>query len=130
MQKTFVEILVELMEEKDMKQVDLANMIGTTNVTICRYISGERKPRIEIVTKIAEVFNVSTDYLLGVTDKRQFSSKKMDNGLIRLENKLYELCSLNSQKKLSDAQIELIEKLIDANKEFIFNLKDKDDKIG
>lgn len=88
MPKKFVKVLIELMEEKDMTQVQLANLIGTTNVTISRYISGERNPRIEIVTKIAEVFNVSTDYLLGITDNRYFSNYKGDKELIRIKNKL------------------------------------------
>lgn len=130
MSKKFVEVLIELMEEKDMTQVQLANLIGTTNVTISRYISGERNPRIEIVTKIAEVFNVSTDYLLGLTDNRYFSNQKNDKELVRIKNKLDELGLLNSNKKLSNSQIELIEKLIEANREFILNLKDDVTRSG
>ena len=34
MQKIFIKRLIELMEEKDMTQCELANLIGTTNVTI------------------------------------------------------------------------------------------------
>ena len=68
MQDIFIKRLVELMEEKDMSQVELSRLIGTTNVTISRYISGERKPRIEIVVKIAETLGCSVDYLLGITD--------------------------------------------------------------
>lgn len=37
---------------------------------------------------------------------------------------------LNSHKKLSNSQIELIEKLIEANREFISNLKDEDSNSG
>lgn len=69
-QKMFIKRLTELMEEFNMTQIDLAKKIKTTNVTISRYLSGERKPRIEIVTKIANVFSVSSDYLLGLSDSK------------------------------------------------------------
>lgn len=64
-QTMFIRRLTELMEEKDLTQIELANQVGITNVTISRYLSGERKPRIEIVTKLAEVLNTTVDYLLG-----------------------------------------------------------------
>lgn len=126
MQKIFIKRLVELMEEKDMTQCELANLIGTTNVTISRYISGERNPRIEIVAKIAEVFNVSIDYLLGISNSRFISDVSTYSNFSKIEYTLNKLDLLNYDKKLSNAQIELIQKLIEANKDFINNLKDKD----
>lgn len=68
-QTMFIRRLTELMEEKDLTQIELANKVGITNVTISRYLSGERKPRIEIVTKLAEVLNTTVDYLLGYKTK-------------------------------------------------------------
>lgn len=68
-QTMFIRRLTELMEEKDLTQIELANQVGITNVTISRYLSGERKPRIEIVTKLAEVLNTTVDYLLGYETK-------------------------------------------------------------
>lgn len=69
MQDTFIRRLIELMQKRNMTQTELARRIGTTNVTISRYVSGERKPRIEIVIEIAKVFQVSIDYLLGLSDQ-------------------------------------------------------------
>lgn len=125
MQKIFIKRLIGLMEEKDMTQCELANLIGTTNVTISRYITGDRKPRIEIIAKIAEVFNVSIDYLLGLSNNRFINSFSNDSGFSKIEYKLNELGLLDCDQKLSDAQIELIQKLIEANKDFINNLKNK-----
>ena len=71
-QTMFIRRLTMLMEEKDLTQTELASKIGITNVTISRYLSGERKPRIEIVTKLAEVLGTTIDYLLG-------SEKKTEN---------------------------------------------------
>lgn len=125
MQKIFIKRLIELMEEKDMTQCELANLIGTTNVTISRYISGDRSPRIEIIVKIAEVFNVSIDYLLGFSNTRFVNDFSNYSGLSKIEYKLNELGLFGPNKKLSDSQIALIEKLIEANKDFISELKDK-----
>ena len=63
----FVQRLSQLMEEKNLTQVELAEKIGITNVTISRYLSGERKPRVEIVAKLANVLDTTVDFLLGNT---------------------------------------------------------------
>ncbi len=63
--------LIVLMEEFNMTQIQLAGKIGTSNVTISRYLSGERVPRLEVITRIANVFHVSVDYLLGQTDIKE-----------------------------------------------------------
>ena len=67
-QESFIKKLSILLEEKNITQRELAEKINVTEVTISRYLSGERSPRIEIVNKIAEFFNVSIDYLFGKED--------------------------------------------------------------
>lgn len=64
-QESFIKKLSILLEEKNITQRELAEKINVTEVTISRYLSGERSPRIEIVSKIAEFFGVSIDFLLG-----------------------------------------------------------------
>ena len=46
--------LTVLLDEHNMTQTQLAKKIGTSNVTICRYLTGERVPRLDVVTKIAD----------------------------------------------------------------------------
>ena len=66
-----------LLDEKNMNQKELAKKVGVTEVTISRYMNGERKPRIEIVNKLAEVLGTTTDYLLGNSDvKNPYEDKK------------------------------------------------------
>ena len=128
MQEIFVKRLVELMENANMTQIELASKIGTTNVTISRYMSGERSPRIEIVAEIAKVFNVSIDYLLGVPsgkNKRFIENESMVD-LYKIVN---HLGFLNDEHKLTNEQIKLIKKLLDANKDFIIALKDENNGI-
>lgn len=122
MQEIFVKRLVELMENADMTQIELAEKIGTTNVTISRYISGERCPRIEIIAQIAKVFNVSVDYLLGLPTSKtnQYVENESMVDLYKIVNRLG---FLDSEHKLSKEQITLIKKLLEANKDFILPLK-------
>lgn len=49
-------------------QLRLATDLHTTQNTISRYETGERKPGIAELIKIADYFNVSVDYLIGRTD--------------------------------------------------------------
>ena len=129
MHKTFVKRLLELLDENDITQIELAKRIGITNVTISRYIGGERKPRIEIVVKMAEFFHVSTDYLLGLSDVRE-TFENNNASVSKIHSKLDSMRLLNTKKELSNSQINMIVKLIDANKDFILPLKDEKENIG
>jgi len=94
-----------------MTQTQLAKKIGTSNVTICRYLTCERIPRLDVVTKIASVFNISLDYLLGLSDDKEIqnSSENSDLNMAILIKKLY---SLDDSSHLSRNQIELVKKFI------------------
>jgi transcriptional regulator with XRE-family HTH domain len=109
-----------LLEENNMSQTLLAKKIGTTNVTICRYLTCERVPRLDVVTKIASFFDVSLDYLLGISDDKniKYSSGNSDLDMAILIKKLY---SLDKNCNLSKDQIELIKKILLANKDFILS---------
>lgn len=64
----FGERLRSLREEKKITQKELAKLFKIAESTVSMYERGEREPNFEIVNKIANFFNVSTDYLLGRTD--------------------------------------------------------------
>ncbi len=57
-----------LLSEKNKKQKDLAEFLNVTANTISYYVTGARIPNIDQIIKIADFFNVSTDYLLGRTE--------------------------------------------------------------
>ena len=113
--------LTVLLDENNMTQTQLAKKIGTSNVTICRYLTCERLPRLDVVTKIAAVFNISLDYLLGLSDDKnvQTSDGNYDLDIAMSIGKLY---SLDENSHLSKSQIELIKKLLLANKDFILSV--------
>lgn len=111
--------LTVLLDENNMTQTQLANKIGTSNVTICRYLTGERIPRLDVVAKIASVFNVSLDYLLAITDDKTI--KDDEDFDFNVDAFVIDLYSLDKSSHLSKKQIELIKKLLLANKDFILS---------
>jgi len=59
-----------LMEEKNLKQKDLAIEVGVARQSISQYMDGSVQPVASKLSKIADVFGVTTDYLMGRTDAR------------------------------------------------------------
>ena len=70
--------ILPLLEKRGMTQRDLAYKIGASEVSISRYISGQRMPKANIVVYIADALNTTTDYLLGRTDNDTGTGDKAD----------------------------------------------------
>ena len=70
-----------LLEEKGIKQKELAEKIGVHEVTVSRYINGNHTPPAEIIKKIAEALGVTSDYLLS-DDWKIAEIDPMDNYFI------------------------------------------------
>ena len=60
------ERLKELRKSKGWTQVQVAAKMGLTDSVISFYERQERAPSPEVLIKFAELYDVSTDYLLGV----------------------------------------------------------------
>ena len=61
--------LKELRLNNDLTQKQLAKNICVGERSIQDYEYGNRKPNYDAIIKLADYFDVSTDYLLGRTDK-------------------------------------------------------------
>ncbi|MEK1347376.1 helix-turn-helix transcriptional regulator [Limosilactobacillus fermentum] len=62
----FSERLISLREARGWSKTYVANHLGLKNMqTYANYEYGRREPDLETTTKLAKLFNVSTDYLLG-----------------------------------------------------------------
>lgn len=61
--------LKELRTKAGMTQMQLGAQIGVTKSVISYYELQERIPSPEILVKLAAIFHVSTDYLLGIEKK-------------------------------------------------------------
>ncbi len=60
--------LKEQRESKGISQDKLANELGYTQPCIGKWEAGTRNPSLDDIIAIALFFNVTTDYLLGLTD--------------------------------------------------------------
>lgn len=63
----FAKRLKELRKGKKLNQIKLAEMLGVSQATITFWETGKRDPDVAMLMKIADIFEVSTDYLLGRT---------------------------------------------------------------
>ena len=61
--------LKKLRKERNISQLKLALDLNMNQNTISRYENMEREADYETLIKIADYFNVSLDYLLGISDK-------------------------------------------------------------
>lgn len=61
-------ILKELRKSREMSQSELAGLIGVSRSTVSMWEIGASQPDNELLVKIADIFRVSVDYLLGRTD--------------------------------------------------------------
>jgi transcriptional regulator with XRE-family HTH domain len=76
--------LVDLRKERNLTQKELAKSIGVHFSHMSRYERGISLPSIDVVKKIAQVFNVSTDYLLLDDTQAIVESKIPDVELLQL----------------------------------------------
>ncbi len=64
----FPTALRALMEKRGETQESIAKAAGKTRQTISQYVNGISEPKYDVLVKIADHFDVSTDYLLGRTE--------------------------------------------------------------
>jgi transcriptional regulator with XRE-family HTH domain len=69
--RTFGRTISKLRNEKEWTQDKVAEMLGIPKPTYAGYENNFRRPQFETVVKLAEIFNTSTDYLMGVTNERK-----------------------------------------------------------
>ncbi len=64
----FATRLRELLESRKITMTELAREIGVTRQAVSQYQDGSTQPNAETITNIANYFDVSADYLLGLAD--------------------------------------------------------------
>lgn len=67
----FGNTLKTLRLRKNMTQAQLAQKLGLTKSVISAYETGLRLSSYDILIHIARIYNVSTDYLLGIEQKQE-----------------------------------------------------------
>ena len=59
----------KLRQARNMSQVELAKALGVTKQSVSNWENDNIQPSVEMLVRIAGVFSVSTDYLLGLEEK-------------------------------------------------------------
>ncbi|KXY75833.1 helix-turn-helix transcriptional regulator [Bacillus sp. FSL W7-1294] len=63
----------ELRKERKWSQKELGEKVDVSESFISKVESGKKQPSREVTTKIAETFNVTTDFLLGRSDEEDLN---------------------------------------------------------
>lgn len=84
--------LKELRLKKKLLQKDVADYLGVNRTTYVKYETGASQPDNDTLSRLADFFGVSVDYLLGRTHEKADTDfeKKFDN-IFRIEKKKYPL---------------------------------------
>ncbi len=70
--------------EKRLTQKQVADRIGLAISAVSSYELGSRYPSYEALIKLARIFHVSTDYLLGLNEKRNLDVTGLDDEEVEL----------------------------------------------
>ncbi|UAK17597.1 helix-turn-helix domain-containing protein [Sporolactobacillus terrae] len=68
LKKALGDRLKELRESKRLSQKEAASRFGITNFQLSRYETGKANPDPDLIAKFAEYYEVTSDYLLGLSD--------------------------------------------------------------
>lgn len=66
----YPERMRELRQDRDLKQKDIAEMLGVAQTTYSQYELNKRPMPIEYLIALCKFYHVSADYMLGLTDKK------------------------------------------------------------
>lgn len=69
--KIFAQRIRELRKEKNQKQIEMANYLGISLRAYQYYESATHYPDVAGLIKLADYFEVTTDYLLGRSQERK-----------------------------------------------------------
>lgn len=95
----FGNTLKKLRLQEGLTQQQLADRLGITKSVVSYYELQERYPSPEVLTKLASVFHVSTDYLLGLDRSEMIDLSGLDEeDIITVKRLVTSLRNKNSGK--------------------------------
>ncbi|CAM3115104.1 helix-turn-helix domain-containing protein [Lactococcus hircilactis] len=70
--------------EKKMTQQDLAARMGLVSASISSYEKSRKYPSVEILIQLCQIFDVSADYLLGLSDDKEINLSALTDEQMRI----------------------------------------------
>ena len=89
--------LKKLRTNAKLTQQELADRIGVSNTTISFCENTERYPSTDMVIRIANYFHVSTDYLLGIKNKKMLNVSELNEEEVKSLQNLIHIFLNNSK---------------------------------
>lgn len=110
----FKDNLKKLRKENKVTQVELATHLGFYHSAVVKWESGQCEPSFDTLIKIAQYFNVSVDYLLGI-ENSVFTAQDYADGVRNTKK----VSITADQEDIFDKTNEVVEVLGDKGKELI-----------
>ena len=81
----------DLREDRDLRQLDVAQAVGIDQRSLSNYETGKTNPDSETVIKLASFFGVTCDYLLGVSNVNLMDHRAVIRELGDIKQRLEEI---------------------------------------
>lgn len=101
---TFSTRLKELRMNLNLRQDQVAKFVGVSKNAISTYENDARQPSFEILVRLANLYRVSTDYLLGQTNSRTLDLSELTEEEVTIVCDLVRSMS-KKNKKLNDLSL-------------------------
>ena len=93
----------ELREERNIKQGELSKLLNVVQTSISKYESGKILLKEDQIIDLCHFFNVSSDYLLGLTSIRDINNMEKELlDLLGISKEQYSNLSDNAKKQIKD----------------------------
>lgn len=81
----------DLREDLDLRQIDVARATGIDQKTLSNYETGKTNPDSYSIIRLADFFQVTTDYLIGYSASSIKTNKELADRLNEIEKEINEI---------------------------------------
>lgn len=111
-------IIAELRKQKRWTQSDLAEKLSVTKGAVALWETGKRTPPIDKIITMADIFNVSTEFLLGrISKKESAASTTASSSPSQTFSEITAMLLRNFEKLCKEDQIYILGKTIELVRE-------------
>ena len=71
MKNEYIERIIEIRKEQGYSQKEIAELLNTTQQQYAKYEKGIQEIPTRRIIELAKIFNVTSDYILGVTNEKR-----------------------------------------------------------
>lgn len=109
---SFAKKIRSLRQSRNLMQKDVAKVLEVSDVAVSHWERGIRTPDVETLTKLADLFHVTTDYLLGRSDDPYGRIIRLESLSKDLPSGYMDVVASASQANLTSDELEAIVNII------------------